>query len=123
MKITDEDDPIMIPIQKKIDQYFSVEEKNGLLNSLLGMSKLLSEFLMKEYHPLNLPRDVSYAIVQVYGYLKSFSAIIHDKIEGEKIVAYMPTGEGSWQSEEDFDARLLFVVKAYYAMFKQEGKI
>jgi hypothetical protein len=110
---------------KKLARTFEIDELYSLLKSLAGFGYLMSDFLMTNYTPSQLPGALRYAVIQSFSMLRLFQAVDNGE-EIEFKIYHMPDNErkhDSWLNKEDFEQRLIFIVTQFYKELQAEGKI
>ena len=126
MKPKKEPDSRSKEFHSKLKDLLTYEQLTFLTTTLLGMSDIMSRFMwLKVKDFIDLPNDVKYAISQSAAIYMLFARIQRGEVnESDKPqFHHMPTDNGAWQSEEDFEQRFLFIVKTFYEQLKKEGKI
>jgi hypothetical protein len=127
MKIKKKESAEIVAFQKKIRDFFGDDlELMDFIGTLLGAADNISQYILEKEVPYNeLPSRCKYGMLHLFQILNLVSGILGGRIKrGEtKIGGYFPAGKGAWKSEEDFEARLVLLVKMFHADLTAKGKI
>jgi response regulator RpfG family c-di-GMP phosphodiesterase len=108
----------------QLKEHFSEEQIASFVLSLLGMSAIAHKFIYERVKDfIEIPVSVKYSLVQNASFLRLMGLVVRNELEkGAAQSLYLPIHEEAWKSEEDFEKRFIFVVKAFYEQLKKEGK-
>ena len=118
MKPSNTPDPKMKDAYDKLIEFFTPQEIESLISTMLGMSAILGKHLL-ESNPLKYPTDVKYALVQI----GQVTALISNVLKGKTRNDSFPYIPGYIPHDASFEERYKFVVKAYYENLKARGEI
>jgi hypothetical protein len=122
MKLKEKDPEEFVQMGKKISDAVGIDGLTSMIVTLLGVSNNICKFLFEERGITNLSHEIKYSLLQCSHILVAVSAILNSK-EKVSIGGYFPIDEDAWKSEEDFEKRLIILVKLIYEYLKKEGKI
>jgi hypothetical protein len=129
MEIQDKDSPDIVAMKEKILKFFPKPEHfMGLFATILGAADQVSRYILEKERDnyLDLPVHCKYGLLHVFQVLNVISKILRDEIpegEGFRLGGYFPTDAGAWQSDEDFEERLILFVKLFYEDLKKNVKL
>lgn len=129
MKIEKEDDPNLKELSDKIIKFFPDErDRMSLFATILGAADNVSRFVLETYNDKvsKLPTKCVYGLMHTYQILMICAKILQDKVAPEDVAigGFFPSNpDTAWKSEEDFEERLILLVKTFYEHYKSEGKI
>jgi hypothetical protein len=125
VKTTKEVDEGSKKFAKQLKEHFSDEELASFILTLLGMSDLAHTFIWKKVQDfMELPVQVKYSVVTHARFCVFLSSVARGEFKSdEHELSHMPTHKGSWESDDDFEQRFIFVVKSYYEQLKEAGKV
>jgi tartrate dehydratase beta subunit/fumarate hydratase class I family protein len=108
---------------RELRKNFSEDEITSFIITIMGMSDISHRFLFEEVRKvMKLPVRVKYSMIQHAAFYRMLGRVARkEELTGE--TKYMPMDSSSWESEEDFEKRFIFVVKGYYEGLKEEGKL
>lgn len=113
---------------KKLVEFFSPKELCVLGLSELGYSSIFFKFIVSKFHIKELSSDILYAMLQHANDVVIVGKVLNGELSSEEgkndlKIDYMPSGDGAWESEADFEMRLIFLVRALHDDLKKRGKI
>jgi hypothetical protein len=128
METQKEESPEIVPLIEKLRKFFKTDaELFSLWATLLGAAANISDYILeKEKNDLvGLPNKCKYGLLHVHQVLSLVSCILRDKVSPDESIVpmYMPSGNDAWQTEEDFEDRLICLTKTFYEYFNSQGKI
>jgi len=129
MKIEDKDDPHLVELCDKLIKFFPNErDRMSLFATILGASDNVSGFILESYKGdvTKVSPSCAYGLLHTYQVLNICASILQDKIAPEDIVicGFFPSDpDTAWKSREDFEERLILLVKTLYEHYKTGGKI
>jgi hypothetical protein len=93
--------------------------------TVFGCANVIFDEYVLITNPFKAPASVKYAGLQIMNMFAFLQAVLNqDLSQSFSHKTYqMPIDENSWKSEEDFESRFIFLVKAQYEALKKEGKI
>lgn len=113
-------------IRKKLGDFIpDHEDRLSLIVSVTGIMKLLSDHIVTTADPKKLDPKTGYGMMMAFHYLQMMQLIANGSLDGGDKVEFghMPSDELAWKSDDDFNKRLLLVVKHMYEDFVKKGKV
>lgn len=127
MELEKEEDAKTKELVRKLQKFISIDDLWSLFNTLLGAAENVARHVLstEKRNHRNLSNQTKYGLLHLHSILTLFQKILRDEINYEefKIGGHFPKDDDAWQSEDDFEKRLILLVKLYYKHFETEGKI
>ena len=129
MEIQKEEADDLQELTDKIIAFFPNEkDRMSLFATILGAADNVSRFVIDTYKDevFKLPPKCLYGLMHTGQVLITCAAILQDKVNpGDVgIGGYFPSNpDTAWKSAEDFEERMIILVKLFYDHYKSEGKI
>lgn len=128
MKISDKDSNHYEQEINKIKEFVGDEDKVlDLFVTCLGTSQLFSEYIIEHVQsdPSKLPVKVQYSMVLFAQIMGVVAMVVKGTLKKENTpnFQWMPTTPDAWQTEKDFEKRLILLVTTLHDNLKKEGKI
>lgn len=128
MKIEKTENDIILEMQRKIrGVIIDDDEFMCVFSTLLGAADNVAQYVLEKERGNydELPYRCKYGLLMIYQMLTLLGKICRDEISSDdfNIGGYLPTGEGAWRSEKDFEKRFILMIKMFYKQLEKEGKI
>ena len=122
MELTEKQDDVIIAYNKKLLDIVGVEVYQGMFNTVLGSADNIFKYIVMQKDIANLPVDVRYSMLQIAQIMLALKGVLTG--EEVKVGGFFPTDEDTaWKSEQDFEKRLILLVKLLHKNLKEEGKL
>lgn len=122
MKIKPKDSEKDQAISARLRARLGEQNLMDMFTTLLGVADQIGRYIIETRQAGNSPFQVRYSLIQLYSMLAACSKALNTE-EPIKVGGYFPTGGESWKSEEDFEKRLILLIKLYNEQLKKEGKL
>lgn len=124
MKTTRQADRKAKNYHKIIMDFFDKEEICSIIGTLAGCANLLADFVVENHDAKELNSATRYSFCLLFNTINLLRSVLKGEAKREELtIEHMPTHDNAWQSEDDFEKRLIFMIQKIYEELKKEGKL